>query len=138
MGKVNTYARTKGALAGRLLTYDEAKVLDGKIPKTLDQEMYEMFLEHGLSEEKAREEASTVSDPNFIIAKMLYGRENTAQSYEYYWLGTTYPDFRESSIYTIHGFSNSFAYYDGDSNSSYYGIRPVLTVLLSDVSPISQ
>lgn len=100
MGKVNTYVRTKGAIGGRLLTYDEANTMK--------------------------------SSSNTAVKNMFKGTGNTAQNFENYWLGSSYEG-NGNRVYRVSGSGGIIygsTYYDGSS----FGVRPVLTVFVSQLS----
>lgn len=100
IGKAKSYASNKGALSGRLLTYDEAQTLI-KAGKT----------------------------------DMVYGKGNTTQSFEYYWLGSAHENY-DYGVWGVYGKSSSLdVSYFGGSGS--FGVRPVLRVYKSDVQNAS-
>ena len=99
LGKAKSYGRSKGAVASRLLSYEEAKALQTK------------------------------ASSNTKIATMLWGKEST-DGYLRYWLGSANNIY---NVWYVYGsYSALSSYYYGDSNE--YGVRPVITVLKSQIS----
>lgn len=100
IGKAKSYATNKGALSGRLLTYDEAETL--------------------------------------IIAgktDMVYGKGNTTQSFELYWLGSADENYG-FVVWGVYG-EDSSASGRGYGDDHRFGVRPVLRVYKSDVQNAS-
>ena len=82
-----------------------------------------------LSHEEANALISKASS-NTKINTMLWGMANSADGYLYYWLGSA------NNTYDVWGVIGSFYSLSGRyfSNSSGYGVRPVITVLKSKIS----
>ena len=99
LGKAKSYGRSKGAVASRLLSYEEAKAL------------------------------KTKASSNTKIATMLWGKEST-DGYLWYWLGSANGTY---SVWLVHG-RYSALHYGRYSVSDFIGVRPVITVLKSQIS----
>jgi len=65
---------------------------------------------------------------NEKIKTMFRGTANTANGFLYYWLGSAYDT---NSVWRVNGGYLSSYYF---SSSSFYGVRPVITVLKSKIS----
>lgn len=102
--RANNYAKLKGAISGRLLTYEEAIELDTKA-------------------------TSLGTDSN--VYKMLWGTENTGNGKLHYWFGSA-ANARGGVCLSDYQGRPLFVYYFG--YSSFYGVRPVLTVYKSQLS----
>ena len=114
LGKAKSYGRSKGAVSSRLLSYEEANAL------------------------------KTKASSDTKISTMLLGKM-ASDGYLNYWMGTEYGYVRcieKASFYSTSGqvgMINGMPYYQtvyGEKydNTRYFGVRPVITVLKSEIS----
>lgn len=106
IGKAKSYGRSKGAVSSRLLSYEEANILESK--------------------------SKIIS--NSKIKTMFEGRANTANGFLYYWLGSSCNKY--GGVWYVNGNGGNFGllYNTSFSSGGYYGVRPVITVLKSKIS----
>ena len=102
--RARMYAKAKGAISGRLLTYAEARSL------------------------------KTIADANTsgLVYRMLWGKENTGDRL-YYWLGSV-GSVGAQTVWKVDGYNRTLVGNTAFYSSGETGVRPVLTVLKSQIS----